>query len=214
MTIKWRHIGTFNGFFLAENICIFITISTQCLPHSLISSKQVTSHYLNQWWSTSLTHIYITRPWWVNQPMLGLLLLTHWGRVTHVCIDKLTLIGWDNALSPGWRQAIIWTNAGILLIEPFQNKLEMSLILSRPQYANWHHCDLGHCVSILKAWKLWPPTVTTVTYNYNPLALCEAIWHQRFWQTLAWVVTCCLMAPSQYLKQCWLNNQWGLVAFT
>ena len=45
-------------------------------------------------------------------------LLTHWGRVTHICISKLTIIGSDNGLSPGWRQAIIWTNAGILLIGP------------------------------------------------------------------------------------------------
>ena len=29
---------------------------------------------------------------------------------------KLTIIGSDNGLSPGRRQAIIWTNAGILLI--------------------------------------------------------------------------------------------------
>ena len=42
--------------------------------------------------------------------------LTHWGRVTHICVSKLTTIGSDNGLSPGWRQAIIWTNAGILLI--------------------------------------------------------------------------------------------------
>ena len=42
--------------------------------------------------------------------------LTHWGRVTHICISKLTIIGSDNGLSPGRRQAIIWTNAGILLI--------------------------------------------------------------------------------------------------
>ena len=42
--------------------------------------------------------------------------LTHWGRVTHICVSKLTIIGSDNDLSPGRRQAIIWTNAGILLI--------------------------------------------------------------------------------------------------
>ena len=42
-------------------------------------------------------------------------LLTHWGRVTHICINKLTIIGSDNGLSPGWRQVIIWTNAEILL---------------------------------------------------------------------------------------------------
>ena len=42
--------------------------------------------------------------------------LTHWGRVTHICVGKLTNIDSDNGLSPGRRQAIIWTNAGILLI--------------------------------------------------------------------------------------------------
>ena len=44
--------------------------------------------------------------------------LTHWGRVTHICVSDLTTIGSDNGLSPGRRQAIIWTNAGILLIRP------------------------------------------------------------------------------------------------
>ena len=44
--------------------------------------------------------------------------LTHWGRVTHTCVSKLTIIGSDNGLSPDRRQAIIWTNAGILLIGP------------------------------------------------------------------------------------------------
>ena len=45
-------------------------------------------------------------------------LVTHWGRVTHICVSKLIIIGSDNGLSPGRRQAIIWTNAGILLIGP------------------------------------------------------------------------------------------------
>ena len=33
--------------------------------------------------------------------------LTHWGRVTHTCISKLSILGSDNGLSPGRRQAII-----------------------------------------------------------------------------------------------------------
>ena len=80
--------------------------------------------------------------------------VTHWGRVTHLCVGKLTIIGSDNSLSPGRRQAIIWTNAGILLIEPLGTNLrnfnrnwnisiqenafenivcEMASIFSRPQ---------------------------------------------------------------------------------
>ena len=38
--------------------------------------------------------------------------------MTHICVGNLTIIGPDNDLSPGRRQAIIWTNAGILLIGP------------------------------------------------------------------------------------------------
>ena len=44
--------------------------------------------------------------------------LTHWGRVTHICVGKLTIIASDNGLLSGRRQAIIWTSAGILLIGP------------------------------------------------------------------------------------------------
>ena len=43
-------------------------------------------------------------------------LLTHWGRVTHICVSRQTIIGSDNGSAPGRRQAIIWTNAGILLV--------------------------------------------------------------------------------------------------
>ena len=52
----------------------------------------------------------------ISSCKLTAFLLTHWGRVTHICVRKLTIIGSDNGFSPGRRQAIIWTNAGILLI--------------------------------------------------------------------------------------------------
>ena len=55
-------------------------------------------------------------------------LWTHWGRVTHICVSKLTIIGSDNGLSPGRRQAIIWTNAGILLIGPLGTNFNEILI--------------------------------------------------------------------------------------
>ena len=54
--------------------------------------------------------------------MLGSLSLTwlktHRGRVTHICVSTQTIIGSDNGLSPGRRQAIIWTSAAILSIGP------------------------------------------------------------------------------------------------
>ena len=54
--------------------------------------------------------------------------LTHWGRVTHTCVSKLTIIGSDNGLSPGRRQAIILINAGILLNEPLGRNFNEILI--------------------------------------------------------------------------------------
>ena len=54
--------------------------------------------------------------------------LTHWGRGTHKCVGKLSIIGSDNGLSPGRRQAIIWTNDGILLIGPLGTNFSEILI--------------------------------------------------------------------------------------
>ena len=39
-------------------------------------------------------------------------------RVTHICVVNLTIIGSNNDLSPDRSQAILWTNAGILLFWP------------------------------------------------------------------------------------------------
>ena len=84
--------------------------------------------------------------------------------MTHICVCNLTMIGSDNGLSPDGRQAIIWTNAGILLTG-LTNKLqwnlnrtsyifiqenafeifvcEMASILSRPQCVNdWNFAIL------------------------------------------------------------------------
>ena len=88
--------------------------------------------------------------------------LTHWVRVTHIYVSKLTIIGSDNSLSPGRRQAIIWTNDGILLIGTLETDFseilseinifslreiylkispaKMPAILSRPQCANGRKC--------------------------------------------------------------------------
>ena len=53
---------------------------------------------------------------------------THWGRKTHICIREHASTGSDNGLSPGRRQAIIWTIAGILSIGPSgTNFCEMSV---------------------------------------------------------------------------------------
>ena len=90
--------------------------------------------------------------------------LTHWGQVTHIYAGKLTIIGSDIGLLPGRPQAIIWTNAGILLIrlwgtnfskilinwnifiqeKAFENVVwTMAVIFSRPQSVNIHGTQNG-----------------------------------------------------------------------
>ena len=69
--------------------------------------------------------------------------LTHWGRVTHICVVKLTIIGSDNGLSPGQRQAIIWTNAGILSIGPLgTNFIEILIGIQAFPFTKMHLKDV------------------------------------------------------------------------
>ena len=55
-------------------------------------------------------------------------ILTHYGRMTHICLSKLAIIGSHNGLSPIWRQAFIWTNNVILLNGPLGTNFSEILI--------------------------------------------------------------------------------------
>ena len=67
------------------------------------------------------------KTWFVEYPVM-VDPLTHRDRVMHICVSNLTIIGSDNGLSPVRRQAIIWTNAGILSIEPLGTNFSEILI--------------------------------------------------------------------------------------
>ena len=64
----------------------------------------------------------------LNPGFSGVNELTHWGRVTLLCVGNLVIIGSVNGLLPGRRQAIIWTNAGLLLIGPLGTNFSEILI--------------------------------------------------------------------------------------
>ena len=93
----------------------------------------------------------LSAKWWSF--CLDLNVLTHWGRVTHICVSKLAIIGSDNGLSPDRRQAIIWTNDGILLIGTLGTNFSEILIENRifsfkkmglkVSSAKWHPFCLG-----------------------------------------------------------------------
>ena len=67
-------------------------------------------------WGSEYREIYVSTICDDTQQLVG---LTHWVRVTHICVGELTIIVSDNSLSPERRQAIIWTSAWILLIGPY-----------------------------------------------------------------------------------------------
>ena len=96
----------------------------------------------------------------------------NWGRVTHICISKLTIIGSSNGLWPGWHQAIIWTNDGKLLNKPLGTNFNEILIEIytfsfrkmhlKMSSAKWHPFCLGlnvliyvlpwHCYDLPHEW--------------------------------------------------------------
>ena len=117
-----RHFADdiFKWIFLNENFRISNTNMFLGSDWQWFSIQQATNHYLNQCWPGCLTLYGVTRLRLVN----SLRPSDAYASVNY----KLTIIGSDNGLSPGRRQAIIWTNAGILLIGPI--RMNFSEILS------------------------------------------------------------------------------------
>ena len=106
--------------------------------------------------------------------------LTHWGRMTHICVSNPTIIDSDNGLSPSRRQAIIGTNAGILLIRHLEINFSEPLIGNQTfsfkkmqlkiSSAKWRPFCLGLNVLI---------HMTDVTLKYCRLRLSSFLNHGR-----------------------------------
>ena len=78
-----------------------------------LSKLNLTTHLRLLWDRPTSLHLWNTNKNGMNYHGNNRHTLTHWGRVMHMCINKLTIIGSEIGLSPGRRQ---WTNDGILLI--------------------------------------------------------------------------------------------------
>ena len=103
-------------------------------------------------------------------------LLTHWGRVTHICVGKLIIIGSDNGLSPGRRQAIIWTSAGIWLMGPLGTNISEILIKIHIFSFKKFHLKLSSAK--------WRPfclgLIVVNTHNGNPHSLPMRLRYRMF----------------------------------
>ena len=103
--------------------------------------------------------------------------LTHYGRVTHICVSEIIIIGSDDGFSPGRRQAIIWTNAGVLLIGPLG--IHFNGIVNRNQYIFIQKNALGNVVFEMASISSQPQCVKIK----DPLILNPINSHMRTWCT-------------------------------
>ena len=61
---------------------------------------------------------------WIHVP------LTHWVRVTHICVSKLTIIRWITCLSPAWSASSHYLNQWNIVNWTLRNKLQWNLYLN------------------------------------------------------------------------------------
>ena len=95
-----------------SQITLKVQLNQAIFQHNVpnIALIKILQSFSNMWRTTVLTSFVL------QTDGLAASVLTHCDRGTQICVGKLTIIGSDNGLSPGRRQAIIWTNAGILSI--------------------------------------------------------------------------------------------------
>ena len=132
---------------------------------------------------------------WVNSVNI----LTHWGRVTHIWVSKLTTIGSDNGSSPGRHQAIILSNAGILLIGPLgikfnENVIEIYTFSFKKMHlkissGKWRPFCLG--LNVLH---------DHAEQNANPMHIS---WNAVYTNSYAYFLGCSVPLRS-YFRVCWL----------
>ena len=155
--------------------------------------------------------------------------LTHWGRVTHICVSKLNLIGSDNGLSPSRRQAIIRTNAGILLIGTLRTNFAEILSEIRTFSFKKMHLKMSagrwrpFCLGLNVLLKDTTQNASDGVYLHHLISfycsgriktrhlplLCPKWRHMatEIWRSesiLAPVMDCCLTALSHYLNKYWV----------
>ena len=92
-------IGSDNGFWPGRRQAIIWT--SAAIANSNLRNKLQWNFYRNTFYRNSFKKMHLKilpAKWW--QFCIGLNVLTHWGRVTHICVDDLTIIGSDNGAKP------------------------------------------------------------------------------------------------------------------
>ena len=82
----------------------------------------------------------------------------------HIRVSKLIITGLDNELSPDRHQAIIWTNAGILISGPLGINFCENSTLNSTQKCLFVICMNIHTTT-MGVWNPWRVYLTPRTYN-------------------------------------------------
>ena len=175
------------------HLAIFFRVASLALEQSFATTlvqvmawyHQVTSHYLNQCWPRFMSPYDITRPQWVNYSLwqaewsLSHNELTHWGRVMHICIGKITITGSDNYLNQ-CLSIVNWTlgnklqwnvnrNSNIFVQEnAFENVVcEMTSILSWPECVNDSPWQAEGSAELSHSFIMNPSGAESRIFHYN-----------------------------------------------
>ena len=136
--------------------------------------------------------------------------------MTHIYVSRLTITGSDNGLSPGRRQAIIWTNAEILLIGPLGTNfseilIEIHTFSFKKMHFNmspgkWRPFCLG--LNVLRSSPDPYSWINIWLTHFNSLQPKDYI--ECHWLIVAGNGLTSGLVPSHYLNQCQHIVNWNL----
>ena len=173
-----RYCKNHNNYLGKTSIGFDITKHTDSSPKVLFLRKETTHRKCPTLYSAYRSYFsFLTTTPFPSFSKVFSVSLTHWGRVTQICVNNITIIGSDNDLSPGRRQAIIWTNAGILLIWSLRTNVNdifieihafsFKKIYSKMSSGKWQPFCLGLNVLSALSWLHFLPS-----YQPNAVLCC------------------------------------------
>ena len=131
----------------------------------------------------------------------------------HICVGKITNIDSDNGLSPGRHQAVIWTNAGVLLNRPLGTNFSEVLIKIhtfsfkkihlKMSSGKWRPCFLGlNVLNISVMGTVLPNLLVYLSTNLalNQINSCCVIGTGCRFSDIYSDSRCTVMKPSRYTK--------------
>ena len=136
-------------------------------------------------------------------------MITHWDRVTHICVSQLIIIGSDNGLSPDRRQAIIWNKWWNIVIWTLGKKFQWNLnrnlyiFIQENAFENvvWKLAVILSRPQCVKSYQLfpccWPPL-----WRSSLCSRVSLLWAQTTW----WTNTPLFIASRHYNRRTYAYN--------